>query len=39
MKVEKQSFSNQEIQLDGNEYLDCRFENCTLIYKGGPLPT
>jgi len=27
-------FSEQEIHLDGNEFLDCNFERCTLIYSG-----
>ena len=24
--------------IDGNQYSDCKFENCQLIYRGGPLP-
>ncbi|HEY2894159.1 MAG TPA: hypothetical protein VGJ16_08105 [Pirellulales bacterium] len=24
--------------IDGNQYSDCKFEGCQLIYRGGPLP-
>lgn len=39
MKLEKQTLSNQEVRLDGNEFLGCHFENCTMVYGGGPPPT
>ena len=31
-------FRNDVIELDGNEFLDCRFLGCKLFYRGGPLP-
>ena len=34
MKFEKQSFSNQEINLDGNEFLGCKFNKCKVVYQG-----
>jgi len=24
--------------IDGNHYVDCRFENCTLVFRGGEVP-
>lgn len=26
------------VVLDGNEYIDCEFNGCTMIYSGGDLP-
>ncbi len=26
------------VKLDGNEFIDCTFENCTLVYSGGLPP-
>jgi hypothetical protein len=37
--IENQTFRNQEVVIDGNEYQRCNFENCTLIYQGGEPPT
>lgn len=31
-------FKNDEIVVDGNEYIDCRFDNCVLIFEGGEPP-
>lgn len=28
------SFKNQPLQLDGNEYLSCSFESCSLTFRG-----
>lgn len=33
MQFQDKIFSNETIELDGNEYDDCRFENCHLIYR------
>lgn len=45
MRYENEAFRDAELHLDGNEYINCTFENCTLIYSasgvGGriePLP-
>ena len=35
----KKTFNNQTINLDGNEYSQCTFRTCRLVYAGGPLPT
>ncbi|HEX8200267.1 MAG TPA: hypothetical protein VF590_07255 [Isosphaeraceae bacterium] len=31
-------FENRAVVLDGEEFEDCTFRNCTLIYKGGEAP-
>lgn len=38
MKFEKQEFSNEEVRLDGNEFVECHFDHCTMTYAGGLLP-
>jgi len=38
MKFEKQTFTNQEVCLDDNEFVECQFNNCTMIYGGGSGP-
>lgn len=32
-----QHFSNQTVQLDGNQFDDCRFTNVVFEYAGGPI--
>jgi hypothetical protein len=32
------SFNNQSVDVDGNRYASCEFNNCTLVYGGGALP-
>lgn len=32
------TFDEVEIDTDGNEYVDCVFNKCKLIYQGGPIP-
>jgi hypothetical protein len=39
MQFQGLTFRDDTIELDGDEYDGCRFENCTLVYRGGPLPT
>lgn len=34
MKYLGTKFRNETVELDGNEYDGCRFENCHLIYRG-----
>jgi len=34
--IEKQKFRNEKVLLDGYKYVDCIFENVTLVYNGGP---
>jgi len=38
-QFQEQTFSHQAVVIDGNDYTDCVFEKCTLIYLGGTLPT
>lgn len=37
MKYENETFTN-EVELDGNEFIGCVFENCTVVYSGGKQP-
>lgn len=34
MKFENQSFSKLDIHMDFNEFVNCRFNDCTLVYHG-----
>lgn len=38
MKHMAEIFKGKEIVLDGNEYEDCQFYDCRLVYEGGTLP-
>ena len=38
MRSEGKRFVGGEEHIDGNEYIDCFFENVSLIYSGGELP-
>jgi hypothetical protein len=38
MRAEKASYTNTTEHLDGNEYLDCNFNNVLLVYSGGEPP-
>ena len=33
--VENRHFANQAVLLDGHHYINCIFENCTLVHNGG----
>ena len=35
MKFTNQTFTDETINLDGNEFEDCSFDHCVLIYEGG----
>mgnify|MGYP006279649551 CR=1 FL=1 len=37
-EVSGQSFSSERVVLDGKHFVDCTFESCTLVYKGGRPP-
>jgi len=38
MKFKDQEFSNQEIQMDFNQFINCKFIDCDIIYRGyGPI--
>lgn len=38
MEYRDKTFSDVTEALDGNQYFNCRFENCQIIYRGGQLP-
>jgi hypothetical protein len=38
MRFEKANYENTQEHLDGNEYIECTFQGCTLVYSGGILP-
>lgn len=35
---EGQTFTNEQVHLDGNNFTNCYFENCNLVYSGDELP-
>lgn len=38
MEVQRATFSDSREVIDGNEYIDCRFERCDIVYCGGDIP-
>jgi len=36
---ERNTFNNATATLDGNEFINCIFQNSELVYEGGTLPT
>ncbi len=34
MKFEDQAFDSQDVLLDGNEYINCTFNGCKIIFQG-----
>jgi hypothetical protein len=38
MKFEGKRFVKTSIDLDNNQFYDCIFDSCTLVYRGGPSP-
>jgi len=37
-KFTSETFADQRVPIDGNEYENCTFKNVTLVYSGGPPP-
>lgn len=37
-KIENRKYDNEVVNLDSNEFINCTFDGCTLVYRGGPLP-
>jgi hypothetical protein len=35
VRYEKRDFRNCEVVLDGNEFIQCTIEGCTLVFSGG----
>ena len=38
MKFEGKKFFKASIDLDDNQFYDCIFDSCVLVYRGGPSP-
>ncbi len=38
MDHDGKSWTDVSEVIDGNKYTNCRFERCTMVYKGGELP-
>ena len=38
MKFEGKKFFKASIDLDNNQFYDCIFDSCLLVYRGGPSP-
>jgi hypothetical protein len=38
MEISGKTMTNATEVIDGNHYTDCRFENCTMVYRGGEVP-
>lgn len=38
MEISAKTLSNVTEVIDGNQYDNCRFENCTMVYRGGEIP-
>jgi hypothetical protein len=38
MLYKKREFRGVTLDLDGHEFIECTFDKCTVIYRGGPLP-
>lgn len=36
MRHENKHFRNEDVVLDGNAFINCRFDNVKLIFRGGP---
>ncbi len=32
------AFTNETVNLDRMEFVDCEFRSCVLVYRGGPVP-
>jgi len=32
------TFKHSGVELDGQEFIDCIFDHCRIVYPGGPLP-
>ncbi len=35
MRYEEETFQDQTLRLDENQYINCKFKDCTLLYAGG----
>jgi hypothetical protein len=38
MEISGKTLTNMTEVIDGNQYNECRFQNCTLVYRGGEIP-
>lgn len=37
-RIQNQQFVGERVVLDGKHFVDCTFENCDLVYRGGVPP-
>lgn len=33
-RYEQETFTNVQVRIDGNQFINCRFESCTIEYRG-----
>jgi hypothetical protein len=38
MNFTDKAFKDETVELDGNQYFNCGFHGCSLMYKGGDIP-
>ena len=38
MENQGKTYSNATEIIDGNHYIECRFDNCKMIFRGGEIP-
>lgn len=38
MKIRDRTFRNEDVELDGNEYTNCSFSRCRMIFRGTAVP-
>ncbi len=38
MRYENETFEGKTVDLDGNDFVNCSIQRCTLVYRGGALP-
>ena len=39
MQAVRQDYNGVTEVIDGNQYTECKFENCQMIYRGGDIPS
>jgi hypothetical protein len=39
MEFKDHRFADAQEVVDGNQYFDCTFDNCKIIYRGGAVPS
>lgn len=39
IEIKGKKFLNETVHIDGKTLIDCIFENCSIVYSGGDLPS